>query len=520
LLLLTSATDPEENAERTIPNISRRNKLLLAALMGALATAEVLFATRAPGPGLDPDSASYLGAAESLARGAGLTIPTADWTEPEPTSALSHFPPVFSVVIAGGVKVGLAPTQSARIVESIAFGITVAIVMDMVGMTGGNLAGILVVAAVMIARPIVLVHLSVLSEPLFLCVLTATLFGMVRRWPPLAVGMLAATAALVRYAGVAVVAAVVLWQLIEPGSFRRRITRALVAGLPAVVFFGAWVLHTGAENGASGIREFGVYGNLGEALVQGGRTIAAWLVPTTDPPTSFELWVATAAALIVALVTSVGTRQSVRSRDDSWRALVACAVMVGSYAGVLIVSRLTADANIPFDERILAPLILLVMIGVSVAVGRGWRGWGLLLRGTLATLFAVWLGMSALAVQDDVAWSTSYGSDFAGEDWRGSELLRWVRTQGASARLYSNWPAAIYFHAHRPAWELPDTRDISVLRTFGDTLATRGAVVVAFDAFSPDCVPPDSVAAIAGLRTIARFADGTVYGPGLRITER
>jgi hypothetical protein len=286
------------------------------------------------------------------------------------------------------------------------------------------------------------------------------------------------------------------------------------------VFYGAWVLHTRAENGATAIRQFGIYGNLSEAFAQGGRTIAAWLVPTTDPPTTVQLWIGSAAALIVALVTSVGTRKAASSRDDAWRALVACALMMCCYAGVLVASRLTADANIPFDERILAPFILLATIGVSLAVGRAWHGWGLLLRGSLVSLFAVWLTMSALAVNDDVSWATSYGSDFAGEDWRGSELLRWVRAQGASTPIYSNWPAAIYFHVHKPAWELPDTRDVAVLRTFGDTLVRRGAVVVAFDAFSPDCVPPDSVAAIANLRTIARFADGTVYGPAIRIMER
>jgi hypothetical protein len=373
---------------------------------------------------------------------------------------------------------------------------------------------------VMIARPIVLVHVSVLSEPLFLCALAATLLGMLRRWHPLGVGILAVAAALVRYAGIAVVAAVVVWQLVQPGSIRHRLARALMAGLPTLVLFGAWVMHTRVESGESGIRQFGIYGNLSDALAQGGRTIAAWLVPTADPPTNVQLWIAAAAALIVALVTSVGTRQAARSADESRRILAACALLICCYSGVLIVSRLTADPNIPFDERILAPLILLVMITVSVAVGSGWRGWGLLLRGSLTSLFAVWLSMSALAVSDDVSWATSYGSDFAGEDWRDSELLRWVRTQGMSAPLYSNWPAAIYFHAHKPAWLLPDTGDVSVLRAFGDTLARRGAVVIAFNALSPDCVPPDSVVAIAGLRTIARFPDGTVYGPALRVTER
>jgi hypothetical protein len=314
----------------------------------------------------------------------------------------------------------MSPAQGARLIESVAFAITVAIVTYIVVSTVGTLAGILLAIAVMIARPIVLVHMSVLSEPLFLCALAATLLGMLRRWHPLVVGTIAAAGALVRYAGIAVVAAAVLWQFVQPGSIRRRLARALMAGLPTVVFFGAWVVHTRVESGESGIRQFGIYGNLSEALSQGGRTIAAWLVPTADPPTTTQLWIAVAAGLIVALVTSVGTRQTARSDDESRRALTACALLICCYSAVLIVSRLTADANIPFDERILAPLILLVMIAVGVAVGGAWRGWGLLLRGSLASLFLVWLGMSALAVSDDVSWATSYGSDFAGEDWRNS----------------------------------------------------------------------------------------------------
>jgi hypothetical protein len=444
----------------------------------------------------------------------------AGWSDAEPTSALSHFPPGFPVAIAASVRLGLLPAQGARLIESVAFAVTVAIVTYIVGSTVGTLAGILLAVAVMIARPIVLVHLTVLSEPLFLCALAATVLGMLRGWHPLVVGTIAVAGALVRYAGIAVVAAVVLWQLVQPGSIRRRLARAVMAGLPTLVFFGGWVVHTRVESGESGIRQFGIYGNLSEALGQGGRTIAAWLVPTPDPPSNMQLWIAVAAGLIVALVTSVGTRQTARSDDEPRRALAASALLICCYCAVLIVSRLTADANIPFDERILAPLILLIMIGTGVAVGGAWRGWGLLLRGSLALLFAAWLGMSALAVSDDVSWATSYGSDFAGEDWRSSELLRWVRTQGMSAPLYSNWPAAIYFHAQRPAWLLPDTRDVAVLRAFGDTLARRRAVIVAFDAPSPDCVPPDSVVAIAGLRTIARFSDGAVYGPALRVMER
>jgi 4-amino-4-deoxy-L-arabinose transferase and related glycosyltransferases of PMT family len=196
--------------------------------MAALAATEVLLATRTPGPGLDPDAASYLGAGESLAHGGGLTVPTSDWSDTDPTSSLSHFPPGFPIAIAAAVEVGLSPIQGARVIETVAFALTVAIMTYAVGVTVGTLASILLGLALMVARPIVLVHLSVLSEPLFLCLLAATLTGMLRRWHPLAVGTAAAIAALIRYAGVAAVGAAVLWQLVEPGSARRRITRALL----------------------------------------------------------------------------------------------------------------------------------------------------------------------------------------------------------------------------------------------------------------------------------------------------
>ncbi|HEV8235071.1 MAG TPA: hypothetical protein VGP84_10775, partial [Gemmatimonadaceae bacterium] len=115
----------------------------------------------------------------------------ADWSDAEPTSALSHFPPGFPIAIAASVRLGLSPAQGARLIESVAFAATVAIVTYIVGSTVGILAGILLAIAVMIARPIVLVHLSVLSEPLFLCALAATLLGMLRRWHPLVVGTIA-----------------------------------------------------------------------------------------------------------------------------------------------------------------------------------------------------------------------------------------------------------------------------------------------------------------------------------------
>lgn len=472
--------------------------------------------TRAPGPGLDPDSASYMGAAESFAAGHGLRIPMADWFAPQPSAPLAHFPPGFPIALSIGVAAGAPAPQVARVVNAIAFAVTVGILAYLVGSSAGIFGAIAIGISVLVARPIVFVHLSVLSEPLFLALLALALIAMVKRAHPLVSGSYGALAVLVRYAGISVSGAVVLWELIQPRDWAERIKRAVLAGIPTLVLFGAWLLRTHQHRNAT-IRDVGIYGGFGGTLAQGARTIAAWLIPTSDTPGAWRLAFGAVAAIAIIGIIIGGVRMSrcrVEPRAASApRMLAAAATLVVCYVGVLVVSRLVADAGIPFDERMLAPFILLITTMTAVAIGASWKSFGLLLRAAVLVSFAAWIAGSALADWDDVSWATSNGSDFAGEDWRASPTIAWVEANAANAPLYSNWPAAVYFHAHRAAWLLPNTQDPKVLRAFGDTLASRRGVAIVFDAPSPDVAPIDTIVRTGGLRVIARLNDGVVYGP-------
>ena len=62
-------------------NLSR----LIAATFSLAAFWGVLHLTDPPGPGLDPDAMSYLGAGASLAHGHGLRIPSAGWASADTT---------------------------------------------------------------------------------------------------------------------------------------------------------------------------------------------------------------------------------------------------------------------------------------------------------------------------------------------------------------------------------------------------------------------------------------------------
>jgi 4-amino-4-deoxy-L-arabinose transferase and related glycosyltransferases of PMT family len=210
--------------------------------LGALAFAGTLAITSGAGPGLDPDSMSYMQAATSLAHGGALRDVQRDWESVDSTMPLAHWPPGYSVVIAGAERLGFGARSGARVISAIAAFVTIAVITWFVGGVAGMGAGVVAGLLVMVTPAVVQVHESVLSEPLFIAVLVLTLAAMVGAAArPLAAGTLAGLASIVRYAGISLVGGVVLWQFARAGTLRERVTRALTAAVPAIVLQGAWV---------------------------------------------------------------------------------------------------------------------------------------------------------------------------------------------------------------------------------------------------------------------------------------
>lgn len=514
---------------REYPNITRIARRGLPGAAALLALAGVLAITRAPGPGLDPDSASYLGAAESVARGTGLRIPIATWQSADSTAPLAHFPPGYSVALALPMRAGASPRAAARIVSALAAGVSLGAAAALVGDAAGSGAVALLVLLLLVMPALVDVHLAALSEPLFLALFALVLAAMTaagraagaasRRETLLVIltGGLAALAALVRYAGVAACGAVGLWMLLLPGTLARRARRAALAALPMVLLLGAWVAHTRAVAGGRAIRELGLYGGIGATLREGLATLVAWLVPlSTDQTLPGRGALAAVAALALGGIAASGLRVPARQTAaaaaphgaGSSTLAAATALLAATYLATLVASRLVADAGIPFDGRILAPLLFLLTI-VLVSLGsRWWRRARPALRALLGAAVALWIAAALHVASDDVTWALDAGVDFAGTQWTTSPLIAWARTEGAPMTLYSNWPVAIYFHLHRPAHEIPaDSADATLADFAGRLRATHG-VVLAFDVPSPGFASAAALTRTGALRVVRRFADG------------
>ena len=485
-----------------------------------------LLVTSSAGPGLDPDSASYLSAAESLVQGKGYRIAIASWYSSDSTAPLAHFPPGYPTALAIPTAMGVAPPMSARIVNAVAAAVTATAVCVLVASSAGSVVAALVTITVLLLTPALIeVHLSALSEPLFLALEVLTLVALVMRdRKPLLAGVFAACATMVRYAGVALGGAVVLWAFLQRDTLAGRIRRAVIAGLPTAALQGAWIIRSRMIAGPHGIREVGVYSGFGATLRAGVGTIVQWFVPMPYGE-SIPLRGAIAVALIVAVVLSVAAgvrRVTTRATSDGAtpvavvelprRVVHAGALLAICYVVVICLSRLFADPGIPFDNRILAPLELLLTVIAAVALTA--LSHGRVARGAIIVLLLGWAGLAMYADYDTVSYAMNEGSDFASSAWRESPTLAWARANAVGVPLYSNWAAAVYFHLHRPAHEIPASEEDASMTAFRDTLRARHAVVLAFDAPSPGLVDPVEVEKSVGLKEIAKLSDGRVLGAG------
>ncbi len=505
--------------------------LLIAFLTGLCAGWGVLELTEPPGPGLDPDAVSYLGAGISAAHGYGFRIPEGPWNAPDTTSALAHFPPGFPALIATGVRAGLDARNAARFIQAASAAIAAIAVSLTAGVAGGPLAALTAAVLVLLTPAMIVVHASVLSEPLFLALVASFTLVMARTPPggsnlggsdpgaPLRrlalLTVLAAAAALVRYAGLALVGAIGLDTLLahRQASIGRRLRNALLTMLLPVVPFGWWTLSRPARTEGVAVRHAGLYlDGLRATLGEGALTMGRWLAPVRESETAWRVMPG-AIAVLVALV--VLARRAWPATPEPGRQVVrSVGIVVASYLGMVLTSRVLADGMIPLDDRLLSPVMMLgaLVMGVLCAVCLTDARLGRARRMLVAGLLASWLW----GASDVGRWwwmiYTEDGGDFASRDWALSPTLAQLNVIPPGTPIYTNWPAAIWFHTGRASRFLPSTPDSAVARRWGALIKTHGGVALVFTTESGDVRTPLATLRAAGLVPRATFADGALWG--------
>ena len=486
---------------------------LIPVVFAFLAFTAVLAITSGYGPGLDPDSMAYAGAATSLSHGRGLQVPLGKWEQPDSTVELTLWPPAFPAAMAIPQSLGVSPNLSARLVLAASAAATLAL-------TGLILGGALSIPALVVALTVILitpsfvaVHLSVLSEPLFIAALALTLFSMVRGRPVTAAAG-ATLAVMTRYAGAAAAIATAIWFLFfDRGDLKRRFARAAISSAPAALAFTLWLIHNSQVKVVQSGIAVGYHGGIASTLREGIETILSWVAPgATVAAAGFIAFIALVA---LAAASFAGLRRNARhvgvTDAGAPRVPAASAVLLASYLAVLICSRLFVGGAIRFDARILSPAIFLLEAVLIPLVASSFAGRARILQSVGAVAVTAWMAAAIAAEGPVVLDSIQDGNDFAASDWRESPTIDWVEHEGKRYAIYSNWPAAIFFDAHRYAFDIPTSTNPDTLARFGEILHARGGVLAAFGESNFDYPAIDSIAAGAGLVKLYTFPDGAVW---------
>jgi len=495
--------------------------ILVSLAIGSYGIARLLQATP-NGLGLIGDSFYYVTGAENLAarigfgrlRGGGEFAPT------------THYPPGYSLAMAGVQLLGVDKLESARWVN---FGSYMVLVLSAAGLlrraTGSNAAGVLAALLLGFSPVLLEVHAWVMSEALYMALNGAALFLLSiyldnkRRRILVLLGAVAAAATLTRYVGIALTAAIGLALGLQEGSRRRRLLDlGLFAGVALVPIL-AWFARNALYTGNLANRDI-LWNPVGyDQLRTFGLHVLRWFGPTQLVRGKLS------AALVLALLGGIGTilaldlwkAGKLRLRNSEESALVWNALF---YVAALGVSISLFDAFIPIDDRILSPLYVTAMVLLALLVGRGLERLRAPLKILLLVSLGLMLGWNAVDHAREANVLSQQVLGYANPAIGQSELIKAVRDL-PDVPIVSNGLSSLYFWADRYCYAIPVRIDVesglpkenyeAEMELYRRRFREQDAVLILFhpETLLPDYAPLREL--IDGLTLVARYSDGEIY---------
>lgn len=450
-------------------------------------TVALLLVTR-KGVYASPDSAFYVGTARNLLDGNGLTAPPG-------SPPLSHFPPLFSLVLAAvGWVTGLDPLDAAGLVNPLFLGITALLVAVVVRRRSGSVAlGVGASVAVVVALDLLVYAGSALSEPLFVVLVLGAMVSLAaaveggRRLAWAAAVALTAAACLTRYVGVALVVAEVSVLLMVGG--RKAVVRTSAFAASALAPLAVWLAVAGRGNRPVVVHLFDA-----DYWTDGVRSLSRWVLP---PFASWPVRGLATAVVAAGLAWIAFTRPRPDTAEPQGPSHDALGRLLGAftvaYLAVLVVDRVFLDATGRLDLRFLAVLHVVAIVGLLPWLNRTLAGRdGTRTVAAAAGLLLVGLhGVQASTWVADGLTDTGVGRrGLTATAWEASPVLDAVAALPAGTPVYSNAPEAVFLLTGRKTLPLPAHTDYlsgrrrpayaAELNAVAERLAADDGVVVWF----------------------------------------
>ena len=520
------------------------------------------------GMGLVNDSAIYLEGAANILTGNGYVRISGGGE----VKQITHFPPLFSFVLAAISLTGLDLLQAARLAITLLYGLDICLVGLCVYQISRSVPFALLGSLLLAVSDVHIgVYTMVLSEPLFLTWMLAAYLCLSeaverksRLWLVIT-GIMLSLAYLTRYAGASILITMVVVLIVVRFRIKKQSTGngiyhtwkssffyglvsdlvfLLLGALPLVL---GWTVYNRMVSGSSALsnRVLTWHPPAWQTLFEAFKNLLTWLAPDdwliAQPFLGRALSLASLLLLPgfmawVGWVTWTNARGEKKpgnsGRGDVLAFTLAWHVLV--YLGFLVFSLSLFDASTPLNDRILCVNYIPEIILFASVLAWAWQAsrrlsprlpqwagaaarWGLVIAS---------LGLALMSARDGMTTVRQLGQEgqgFAHRGWRESPAVETVRGLPAVI-IYTNKPAAIYLLTGKSAYVTPTPTDaVTGLEREGyaadlvemqHRVRSGQAVLVLFSLRNSD--DPEEVALFdalsAGLPVLADYGDDVIFG--------
>jgi hypothetical protein len=440
------------------------------------------------GPGITTDSMMYMEVGESLYQGHGFT-------------SYHTGPPLYPMLIAGLMHLGLDAEQAARVLPVLCFALLMPILFFLGKNTNSVFLGYLVCLMVLAFTPLLMITSYAWTEMVYVFFAAAALLclsrymatdGGSRRVLGIC-SVLVALAILTKYAGITLLLTGLVVIVVQNWPrLKKMIYQALVLGLVSCLPVLPWLYRsTVISHQVVGFgwepSQQGLFANINLAAVAflydffAGLTIVRMIPDFFAGSTAQDLLSTSQLSIriaylplaiivigVVALVLYVRARSArplLQYLEKNY--LVIAYVLI--YLVVIIAMRTISFAGMCFRSTSLSyPFLILVALSFIFFIyrqlkGMRWQQPTFAIIAVLCTLFIVFQANNSVSFYQEARYGQGYNSPF----WRESQGISWVSSSvPANATIYSDHPYMMEFRLKRPVASLPASVNEEEIQAF------------------------------------------------------
>ncbi len=411
------------------------------------------------GVGIYVDSLSYVSSARNLVAGLGMGRLTGlgDF------KPMTHYPPLYSSVLAFFHLLGSPELTTARWLSMLAFGLSIVLAGFIVFQrTHSKFFSVYIAILFLLSNPLLRNLSWAMTEALYIVLMLLSFLTLgvylqkpLKQWLVLA-SIITSLTLLTRYVGFSLVGAFFLVLLLNrQHPWHRRIQDLLlflpITLIPTIIWLVRnWFVSDtltnrildwhpiSAENLSFLIKAINSWGLLPQRLVIGRDTLAF--------------------TVITICLTLVGLVWLIRSLPRSGKSpsLEFALLLAGwFYVGSLITSLFLFDSTTRLENRILLPLYVIILLLVIIGSALLWQQKTIFSR-LAVVLVCLWLAyFSFTRVDGAILDLRSDGQGYTNEQWQNSPTANYIRQHETSV-IFTNDVTAIYFIAGKDSVGIPN----------------------------------------------------------------